>query len=149
MATGWTGPLVAAIALWAIVGVACLPLLKSARIRALFERWPTERLGVNYLVLSGLAVIGHAATFLGGVVVTGGFRGTALVRWTIAAAVGYPIALGGITGAVATSTGRWPAAAGHRGSWFALGLAVLWYTIVVVVAAMIAFFVLFVLYFPG
>lgn len=149
MATGWTAPLLAVCGLWVLVAVACSPLAASSRLRGPLERWPTDRLTVNYLVVSGAVVAGHAAVFLAGVVSTGGIGGIALVHWTIAVGGGYPAGLWLLVGVVASATGRWTPLRESLDRWLLVGLAAVWYAVVVLVAAAVVFFVLFVLYFPG
>lgn len=142
-------PIITVIALWIVVGLGCLPLLGSSRIRAVFEPWPTDRVGVNYIAITGLLVLGQAVVFFGGVVVTGGFSGSALLRWSILVAGGYAPAVWLLFGLAARVSGFGPAMGEGRSQWVALGLGAIWYTIVTVVATGIVFFVLFVLYFPG
>lgn len=149
MVAGYSEPAIAAVALWIVVGLGCLPLLGSSRIRAAFEPWPTDRLGVNYLVITGLLVLGQALVFFGGVVVTGGFRGRALVRWAVLVAGGYAPAVWLLLGLVAKATGVGPSRDADGYQWAALGLGALWYGVVTVVATAVVFIVLFALYFPG
>lgn len=149
MAGGLSEPVIAAVALWIIVGLGCLPLLGSVRIRAAFEDWPTDRVGVNYLVITGLLVLGQALVFFGGVVVTGGFKGTALVRWAVLVAGAYAPAVWLLLGLAASATGFGPSRGDDGYQWAALGLGALWYGVVTVVATAVVFFVLFALFFPG
>lgn len=151
MAAGWTGPAVAVACLWLLVGMACLPVLAAARIRTAIEDWPTGRLAANYALLVGAVVLGQAAVFLGGVVVTGGFSGNAAVEWTLLVAAGYPLALWLAVSLVAPATGRWNPSGDGTGldGRVVLGLAAAWYAVVVAAAAAVVFLVLFALYFPG
>ena len=68
MLSGWGGPLLASVVLWGLVGVACLPVLVSARIRKPLGGWPTRWLAVNYAMAVGAVVFGHAGVFLAGVI---------------------------------------------------------------------------------
>lgn len=149
MASSWTGPVLAVFALWLAVGTACLPLLAWSRLRRPIARWPTERLGLNYALLSGAFVLGHAFTFFAGIVATGGLRGTEAVWWTLVVAVGYPFGLWMAIGSVAIGTGRWAGPETTVTHVAVVGVAAAWYAAVVVLLAAITFFVLFVLYFPG
>lgn len=149
MSTGWGGVLVAVVCFWVLVAVVCAPVLAFGSIRIPMSRWPTTRLPVNYLVLSGLIVLGHAATFFGGVVLTGGFSGNAVIRWTMIVAGGYPLTLWLIVGSVASATGYWESVVEELDQWLVMGLAAIWYAVVTIVVAALVFFVLFVLYFPG
>jgi hypothetical protein len=149
MAAGYSEPVIAAVALWIVVGLGCLPLLGSSRIRAAFEPWPTGRVGVNYLVITGLLVLGQAVVFFGGVVVTGGFRGTDLVRWAVLVAGAYAPAVWLLLGVGSRASGYGPGLGEDGYQWVALGLGALWYGVVTVVATAVVFFVLFALFFPG
>lgn len=149
MRSGW-GPLVTGVAvLWVIVAAAWAPLLRSPRLRSLFASWPTDRLGPNYLLLSAAVVAGQATAYLARVVVSGTLGGVELVRWTLGVAAGYPAGLWLLVVAVTAATGRWEPPDERRRRWLALGLGALWYAVVVVVAALLVFFGLFVMFFPG
>lgn len=152
MLSGWGGPLVAFVVLWIVVGIACLPVLLSARVREPIENWPTERLGVNYALAVGAVVLGQAVIFLGRTVVTGRIDGTEVLEWTFLVAVGYPFAVWALVSTVAPATGRWSPSTTSDGGIdgrIVLALAAVWYAVVVAVTAAIVFFLLFVLYFPG
>ncbi|MFB6360841.1 MAG: hypothetical protein ABEH59_05910 [Halobacteriales archaeon] len=149
MAAGYTEPVIAAAGLWIVVGLGCLPLLGSSRIRTTFEPWPTDRVGVNYLVITGLLVLGQALVFLGGVIVTGGFSGMALIRWAVLVASGYAPAVWLLLGLVTRATGVGPSRDEDGYQWVALGLGALWYGVVTVVATAVVFLILFALFFPG
>lgn len=149
MSTPWIQPVSAVLVLWIVVAVACVPLLGVGAVRKLLDCWPTDRPKLNYLVLSGGVVLGHAAVFFAGVVVTGGFSGTALVQWTFLVAGGYPVALWVLGGGIAVGTGHWTSLRAEFDQWLALGGVALWYAVVIAVAAAIVFIILFGLYFPG
>ena len=149
MGTGWGGPLAAVFALWIFVALGCVPLLAISPIRDAVAEWPTGNVVGNYLLVTAVAVGGHGALFLASIVITGGFGGTRLVRWTVGFAVGYPVAMWGMVGAVATATGQWGSVREDLDRWLWLGLAAIWYAIVTAVAAGFVFFVLFVAFFPG
>lgn len=149
MGTGWGGPLAGVMVLWVFVALACVPLLAISHIRDAVAEWPTENLVGNYLLVTAVAVGGHGALFLASIVLTGGFGGLELIRWTIGAAVGYPVALWAGVGAVATATGQWDSVSEELDRWLWLGFAAIWYAIVTAVAAAFVFFVLFVAFFPG
>lgn len=149
MAIEWATPLIAVTCLWVVNVIACIPLLGVARIRSLFEGWPTERMSLNYLVLSSVVVFGHAGIFFAGIVITGGLSGRALVQWTMVVAGGYPLGLWLLFGGAATATGHWTPVREAVGRWITVGIVALTYAIVTVVAAALVFFILFLLYFPG
>lgn len=149
MAAGWATPLIAVICFWVVIVIACLPLLGVTRIRSLFVGWPTERVSLNYLVLSGVVVLGHAGLFFAGIIITGGFSGRAVVQYTIAVAGGYPLVLWLLIGSAATAAGHWTPVHEAVDRWITVGVIALTYAIVTVVAAALVFFILFVLYFPG
>lgn len=155
MLSGWGGPLLASVVLWGLVGVACLPVLVSARIRKPLGGWPTRWLAVNYAMAVGAVVFGHAGVFLAGVIGSGGLEGAAVVRWTLLVAAGYPLALWVLASILGSATGHWsPSGNGtdrdeRIDGRFVLGLASVWYAVVVTAAAAFVFFLLFVFYFPG
>lgn len=149
MVSGWAQPLVAVAVLWVIVAAAWAPLLRFDRIRGPLDGWPSARLAVNYLGLTGIVVVGQAAVFLSRVVVAGTLGGVELVRWTLTVAVGYPVALWLLVVAVTVTTGQWDSAGERRRHWLAFAIGAIWYAIVVAVAAAVVFFGLFVLFFPG
>lgn len=149
MATGWGGPVVAVFVLWVFVALACVPLLGVSRLREAISGWPTGNVVRNYLLVTAVAVGGHGTLFLASIVVTGGFEGLQLIRWTIGFAVGYPVALWAVIGAVATATGHWGPVREELDRWAWLGFAASWYAIVTAVAAAFVFLVLFVAFFPG
>ncbi|WP_096389070.1 hypothetical protein [Halopenitus persicus] len=149
MASGWTAPIAATVFVWFLVTVACLPVLAAGSVRAAIDDWPTDRYALNYFLLFGAVVLGHAAVFLGGVVVRGGIGGVELVRWTLLVAAGYPVLVWVVLAVVLPAAGRWdPTAEGLDGR-IVLAAAAIWYAIVLSITAAATFFLLFVLYFPG
>lgn len=152
MLSGWGGPLVAFVVLWAIVAIACVPAMLSARLREPIENWPTDRLGINYVLTVGAVVLGQAVVFLGGVVVAGGIGGIEAVEWTLLVGVGYPLVAWLAISIAAPATGRWSPSTTEDGGVdgrIVLALVAVWYAVVVAVVALVVFFLLFVLYFPG
>lgn len=149
MFTGWGGVLIAVVCFWVLVAVVCSPVLAFDTIRLPMSHWPTAQLPVNYLFFSGLIVLGHAATFFGGVVLTGGFSGIAAVQWTVIVAGDYPLAVWLISGSVASASGYWESVLEELDQWLIMGIAALWYALVAIIVAALVFFVLFILYFPG
>ncbi|MFA9517772.1 hypothetical protein ACERIT_11230 [Halopenitus sp. H-Gu1] len=149
MPSGWIGPIAAVVFVWMLTGVACLPVLASGSLRAAIGKWPTDRYAMNYGILLAVVVVGHAVVFLGGVVLRGGIGGRSLVRWTLLVAVGYPIVVWAVLAVVLPATDRWDPSAGGLDGRIVLGLAAIWYAIVLAIAAAATFFLLFVLYFPG
>lgn len=149
MASGWVGPLAAVVVLWVFVVLACVPLLAIGHLRDLLSDWPTASLVPNYLLVTGAVVLGHSVVFLSGIVITGGFGGGQLIRWTIGIALGYPLLLLVLVPLGATATGQWEPIQDNLERWGWLALAAVWYAIVTAVSAGFVFFVLFVAFFPG
>lgn len=127
--------------------IAWSPILLSAAIRRLFTVWPTERLGLNYLIGAGGYAVVHLAVLLTVVVLSGGLDGTAVfwglglvglgtatMAWAIAC-IGFP------------RLGWWdPTDGDGMDGRIALGLGVIWYlgstgiTLFVVLVVVIALF---------
>lgn len=142
MAVGWGGLGLAAVGFWGLQVLACAPLLGAGTIRSQLRRGPSNSLVGNYLLIVTLAVAGHVATFLGGVAVTGGFEGRAVLAYVFGVAIGYPLLVG--VGIYIGSQAREPSVPA-----LALVLAAIWYASVAILAAATVFLVLFALFFPG
>lgn len=131
--------------LWVVVAVCWSPLLLSERVRALFGRWPTGRLFVDYPLLVAGVVGVHVAVFFAGAVPQP--PGSIFVlQWAFGSTVLVPLAgwLAVVVGLPRVTEADLP-----EGVWLPLGVGAIWYVVVVSVAFALLALLLFVLFFPG
>jgi len=150
MATGWFGPAVGVVGLWLFAALMWSPVVGSAQLRPLLARWPTGRLWLNYPLLVALGVAGEAAVFLVPVAVGGSLGGVALVQWTLAVAVGYPLVVAVVVATVAPRVADWsPAATSGIDGRIVVGLTAVLYGVATAAVAGLVFLGLMAYYFPG
>ena len=123
-----------------VVALGCLPLLEIGPVRTRLERWPTDRLTVNYLSVAVAVAAGQwAVVLLGWQVLQIGstqadpqFRGGRLA----ALLVGYPVALfgAGVVWGRLFATTRWLTPRVIAG----LGVTAVFYVVTVLGALLVA-----------
>ena len=150
MATGWLRPAAGVVGLWLLAALMWTPTVASTQLRALLSRWPTDRLWLNYPLLVGLGVAGEAAVFLLPVAVTGSLGGVALVQWTLAVAVGYPLVVAVVVAVLGPQVADWsPAATDGIDGRVVVVLTAICYGVTTAVVAGLVFLGLMASSFPG
>ena len=145
----WLWPVGSVLCLWVLAGLTCLPALATRQVRDRIERWPTSRLGLNYVGLVGLLVVIQIGLYLGRAFVEGPISGQPLLRWTALMAVGYPICVWALIALVGSATGRWDRSEPGVDGRLVLGGIALLYAVATGGLAALVVFLLFVAYFPG
>lgn len=131
--------------LWGVVTVCWAPVLLSGRVRALFERWPTSHLAVNYPAALALVVVAHVVVFFVGAVPAP--AGSLFVlQWAFGSTL---LVAGGGWLFVVAGLPRLTDADIPEGLWLPLGAGAVWYAVVVSVTFALLAFLLFVFFFPG
>lgn len=131
--------------LWGVVAVCWSPLLLSERVRALFGRWPTSRLAINYPLLVAGVVVVHVAVFFAGAVPQP--SGSLFVlQWAFGSTLLVPLVgwLGVVVGLPRATEADLP-----EGVWLPLVAGAIWYMVVASVVFALLALILFALFFPG